>query len=169
LNLRLHPYQQNTGNRCAEGRFPRSRSTVGAEVKCSNDLKLSALPTIQNRNAIALITATSCTTPGFYTAIYLHILPHHATSASLTPPHEHFLTNMTPHLSPFRSPIALPSYHSNPTHDSNALGAVDRAGHARGIRGRKSSSRSALMCRLLGGGVEANPRLIGKGCHPLGP
>jgi hypothetical protein len=24
-------------------RFPRSRSTVGAEVKCSNDLKLSAL------------------------------------------------------------------------------------------------------------------------------
>jgi hypothetical protein len=25
------------------------------------------------------------------------------------------------------------------------------------------------MCRLLGGGVEANPRLIGKGCHLLGP
>ena len=37
-------FQQNTGNRCAAGRFRKSRSTVGAEVKCSNDLKLSALP-----------------------------------------------------------------------------------------------------------------------------
>jgi hypothetical protein len=44
LNLRLHPYQQNAGNRCADGRFPRSRSTVGVEVKCSHSVQLSALP-----------------------------------------------------------------------------------------------------------------------------
>ena len=45
LNLRLHPYQQNAGNRCADGRFRTSRATVGVEVKCSNSLQLSALPT----------------------------------------------------------------------------------------------------------------------------
>ena len=45
LNLRLHPYQQSTGNRCAADRLRRSHSTVGAEVKCSNGLQLSALPT----------------------------------------------------------------------------------------------------------------------------
>jgi len=45
LNLRLHPYQQSTGNRCAAGRFSRSRSTVGVKVKWSNGLKLSALAT----------------------------------------------------------------------------------------------------------------------------
>jgi hypothetical protein len=32
----------------------------------------------------------------------------------------HSLTSLTPHPSPFRSPIALPSYHPNPTHDSSA-------------------------------------------------
>jgi hypothetical protein len=45
LNLGPHPYQQSTGNRCANGCFRRSRATVGAEVKCSNSLQLSALPT----------------------------------------------------------------------------------------------------------------------------
>ena len=45
LNLRPLPCQQNTGNRCAGGRFPRSRSTVGAEVKCSHSVQLNALLT----------------------------------------------------------------------------------------------------------------------------
>jgi hypothetical protein len=45
LNLRLHPYQQNTGNRCAHGRFRRSRSTVEAAVKCSHRVQLNALIT----------------------------------------------------------------------------------------------------------------------------
>src|SRR5215207_4829095 len=45
LNLGPHPYQQSTGNRCADWRFRRSRATVGVEVKCSNSLQLSALPT----------------------------------------------------------------------------------------------------------------------------
>jgi hypothetical protein len=45
---------------------------------------------------------------------------------------------------------------------------MERVKHA-AFRSRKSSSRPAAMCRLLGGGVEANPRLIGKGCHLLGP
>src|SRR5512132_1977219 len=38
------------------------------------------------------------------------------TSAS----HQRSLTSPTPHTSPFRCPIALPSYHPNPTHDSSA-------------------------------------------------
>src|SRR4030095_6045197 len=38
-------YQQSTGNRCADGCFRRSRATVGVDVKCSNSLQLSALPT----------------------------------------------------------------------------------------------------------------------------
>jgi hypothetical protein len=45
LNLRPHPDQLNAGNRCAEDRFCRSRPTVGAEVKCSHSVQLSALPT----------------------------------------------------------------------------------------------------------------------------
>ena len=57
LNLGPHPYQQSAGNRCAAARFPRSRSTVGAKVKCSNSLQLSALPTHRNRADIALVTA----------------------------------------------------------------------------------------------------------------
>jgi len=32
LNLRLHPYQQNAGNRCADGRSRRSSPTVEAEI-----------------------------------------------------------------------------------------------------------------------------------------
>jgi hypothetical protein len=36
LNLGPHPYQQNAGNRCAEGRFPWSRSTVEAKVTKEN-------------------------------------------------------------------------------------------------------------------------------------
>jgi hypothetical protein len=43
LNLGPHPYQQNRGNRCAEARFPRWRSTVGAEVMCSHRVQLCAL------------------------------------------------------------------------------------------------------------------------------
>ena len=45
LNLGPHPYQQSTGNRCANRRFRRSRSTVGVKVKWPNGLKLSALAT----------------------------------------------------------------------------------------------------------------------------
>jgi len=113
-------YQQSTGNRCAEGRFSRSRSTVGVEVKCSNDLQLSALPTCRNRTDIALITADSVTSLRFFTAIYLRIHLYYATSASLYHLHQHFLTNLTRSRSPFLRLIALPSYHPNPTHDRAA-------------------------------------------------
>src|SRR6266568_7516922 len=44
LNLGPLPYQLTAGNRCAEARFRRSRPTVGAEVKCSPGVQLSALP-----------------------------------------------------------------------------------------------------------------------------
>jgi hypothetical protein len=43
LNLGPHPYQQNAGNRCAEGRFPRSRPTVEARVMCSHRVQLCVL------------------------------------------------------------------------------------------------------------------------------
>jgi hypothetical protein len=37
LNLRLHPYQLNAGNRCAHRPFRRSRLTVGAQGMRSNN------------------------------------------------------------------------------------------------------------------------------------
>ena len=43
LNLGPHPYQQNAGNRCADDRSCRSRSTVEGEVMCSHRVQLSAL------------------------------------------------------------------------------------------------------------------------------
>jgi hypothetical protein len=43
LNLGPHPYQQNTGDRCADGRFPRSRPTVDGEVICCHRVLLCAL------------------------------------------------------------------------------------------------------------------------------
>jgi hypothetical protein len=43
LNLRLLPCQQNTGNRCARSRSPRSGPTVEAEGKRSPDVQLNAL------------------------------------------------------------------------------------------------------------------------------
>jgi hypothetical protein len=110
-------------DRCADGCFRRSHSTVGAEVKCSNDLQLSALPTRPERTDIALITADSVTRLRSFTAIYLHIHLHHATSASLSHLHQHFLTNLTHSRSPFLRLIALPSYHPNPRHDSPPVNA----------------------------------------------
>jgi hypothetical protein len=43
LNLRPLPCQQNTGNRCARCRSPRSAPTVEAEGKRSPDIKGNAL------------------------------------------------------------------------------------------------------------------------------
>ena len=74
----------------------------------------------QNRTDIALITADSVTRLRSFTAIYLHIHLYYATSASLYHLHQHFLTNLTRSRSPFLCLIALPSYHPDPTHESNA-------------------------------------------------
>jgi hypothetical protein len=43
LNLGPHPYQQNTGNRCADRRSCRWRSTVEAEVMWSHRVQLCAV------------------------------------------------------------------------------------------------------------------------------
>jgi hypothetical protein len=43
LNLGPHPYQLNAGNRCAQGPFRSSRSTVRGEVMCSHRVQLCAL------------------------------------------------------------------------------------------------------------------------------
>jgi hypothetical protein len=45
---------ETTGNRCAEARFPRSRPTVGAEVKCSLGVQLRVLLHPGGRSAIAM-------------------------------------------------------------------------------------------------------------------
>src|SRR6266545_5966592 len=44
LNLGPRPYQQPTGNRCADDRFRRSRATVGDEVTGSIGAQLRVLP-----------------------------------------------------------------------------------------------------------------------------
>jgi len=46
LNLGPLPYQQNAGNRCADGPFRRSRATVGAKVKWSIGVQLCVLPDV---------------------------------------------------------------------------------------------------------------------------
>jgi hypothetical protein len=66
LNQRPHPYQQNAGNRCANDRIRRSRSTVDAEVMCSRDAIGPPNP--------ALIIAAFRRTAALSTAIYLHML-----------------------------------------------------------------------------------------------
>ena len=117
---RAHPYQLNAGNRCAERRFPRSRSTVEAKVKCSNSLKLSALP--HPRTGLTFRRSfwpPALRSPSSQPSTCAYA-PHHATSVPSITPRSPFPTSLTQHLSPFRSPIALPSYHSNPTHDSSA-------------------------------------------------
>jgi hypothetical protein len=43
LNLGLHPYQQNAGNRCARRRSRRSRLTVEVQVMCSHCVLLCVL------------------------------------------------------------------------------------------------------------------------------
>jgi hypothetical protein len=44
LNLRLHPYQQNAGNRYAKRRSRRSCPTVEGQVMCSHRVQLCVLP-----------------------------------------------------------------------------------------------------------------------------
>jgi hypothetical protein len=55
------------------------------------------------------------------------MLPQHPSNS----PHPHSLTSLTPHTSAFRSPIALLSYHPNPTHESSAPGRGLMPGGAR--------------------------------------
>jgi hypothetical protein len=63
------------------------------------------------------IQASRLATCSVSTAIYLHTCPQPYCCIT---PHQHRLTSPTPHISPFRCPIALSSYHPNPTHDSSA-------------------------------------------------
>ena len=133
LNLGPHPYQQSTGNRCAAARFPRSRATVGAKVKCSNSLQLSALPTHRNRADIALVTAAL---QQYAKPLHRYLPAHTPLLCYLSIPlllHSHFLTNLTRRRSPFLCLIALSSYRPNPRHDSSA-GAVRRSGRRSRVR-----------------------------------
>jgi hypothetical protein len=91
-------------------------------VNCSSDtlrasltLRRSPLPPTPHPR---LLTGSTCT-----------YALHHATSAPKEQPHPQSLTSLTPHPSPFRSPVALLSYHPNPTHDSGApMGACGERG-----------------------------------------
>jgi hypothetical protein len=119
LNLRPLPCQQTTGNRCADGCFCRSRSTVGAKVKCSLFVQLSVLfRTPRSRSCrphhSALCTPVTRSTPPS-TCTSAHNQCYFST-------HQHSRTNPAPAHLTFRSPIALLSYHLNPTHESSAPG-----------------------------------------------
>jgi hypothetical protein len=74
-------------------------------------------------------------------------LPAHLPTTKATPaPHQHGHTHQPPLRTPlpFRSPIALPSYHPNPTHDSNAPRrglAVERPSSWRWCEGQSRTGR----------------------------
>jgi hypothetical protein len=63
---------QYTGNRCAEGRFPRSPSTVKAEVKWSHRVQLNALMMRSRLADTAPIIAAPAAHPTLLTAVYQH-------------------------------------------------------------------------------------------------
>ena len=65
LNQRPHPYQQNAGNRCANGRFCRSRSTVEAEVTYVLSSPAAVSPRLNASFSFLRIDVMQ------YTAIYL--------------------------------------------------------------------------------------------------
>jgi hypothetical protein len=87
-NRRPHPYHGTTRNRCAERRFPRSPSTVGAEVIGSLSAKLCALFQAMCRSSLAqAMIRPRDHEPGHLSplnpGIYLHrTCYHHATSAA---------------------------------------------------------------------------------------
>ena len=81
----------NYRNRCAAARFPRSRSTVGAEVKCSHSVQLTALLTRSSFTDTAPIIATSCSTPcllhrALPAQTHSNILPRHPTYTLISTP-----------------------------------------------------------------------------------
>jgi hypothetical protein len=73
-----------------------------------------------NRPDTPLIIPASRTTFLLFTAIYLHIRLTTLLRTHAALPHPHSPTSLTQHPPPFRCPIALPSYHPNPTHERAA-------------------------------------------------
>jgi hypothetical protein len=104
-------------NRCTEASgLCRSRRTVNAKVKCSSTAQLRFPDALRDpltpHQSFPSSALTPCSTPpSTWTSAHDHPRKHL---------HQYFLTSLTPHTSPFRSPIALSSYHPNPTHDSSA-------------------------------------------------
>jgi hypothetical protein len=87
------------------------------------------------------------------------MLPKHPRNS----PHPHSLTSLTPHTSAFRCPIALLSYHPNPTHESSAPrrqldggvpAAADRRDGGRVRPERRGALRRRCCCAVL---VAARP------------
>src|SRR5687768_8649993 len=102
-----------TRNRCAAARFRRSRSTVGAEVKCSpHALQASLIPRRSSPPPAAH--------PTFVAPIYQHKRTSTSYLSTSPTPSSALPYQADPAHRIFRSPIALSSYHPNPTHDSSA-------------------------------------------------
>src|SRR5215216_5169283 len=139
-------------NRCTEAfGLCRSRLTVDAKVKCSSTAQLRFPDALRDpltpHQSFPSSALTPCSTPpSTWTSAHDHPRKHL---------HQHFLTSLTPHTSPFRSPIALHSYHPNPTHDSSApwVLLLRRVGEWCG-GGRRIWPR----WRRLNGGVQADLR-----------
>jgi hypothetical protein len=111
---------QSMRNRCTEASgLCRSRRTVDAKVKCSSTAQLRFPDALRDpltpHQSFPSSALTPCSTPpSTWTSAHDHPRKHL---------HQLFLTSLTPHPSPFLRPIALSSYHPNPTHDSTAPGA----------------------------------------------
>jgi hypothetical protein len=96
LNLGPHPYQQNEGNRCANRRFRRSRSTVAGEVMCSHRVQLCALiaPAALPSTSVVLavvvrvsvVVGTLTGPPGRPSAARLAVVPTAAGAGAHLPP-----------------------------------------------------------------------------------
>jgi hypothetical protein len=66
LNLGPHPYQPNAGNRCAVGRFPSSRPTVGAKGIGSIGVQICVLFGYADRAAIGVCWYSSPCASAFH-------------------------------------------------------------------------------------------------------
>jgi hypothetical protein len=133
----------NYRNRCAAARFPRSRSTVGAEVKCSHSVQLNALLTRSSFTDTAPIIATSCSTPcllhrALPAQTHSHILPRHPTYTLISTPAP--TQPRTPHLSvvPLPSTRTIQIQHTTAMHQG-ALAHRRRGGSSDCSRQRAAS------------------------------
>src|SRR4030095_7262431 len=86
----------------------------------------------------------SSSTPTLLTATTSTNILQHPTSASLYHLHQHFLTNLTRSHSPFLCPIALSSYHPNPTHDSSSTSRCSAGRSATASAARHAAAAASI-------------------------
>jgi hypothetical protein len=159
-------------NRCTEAfGLCRSRLTVDAKVKCSSTAQLRFPDALRDpltpHQSFPSSALTPCSTPpSTWTSAHDHPRKHL---------HQHSPPSLTLHTSPFRSAIALPSYHQIPTEESSAPrravdgGATPRSSPVAGWLRSQCSHRRAVTgwrtasARPTGGVRRTGGRLRGCG------